>query len=74
MQITIPIEPQQQERPRYSSRGRFVRVYDPKNTKQFKQAVKAYISDYMLERNISRFEMPLVVTFIFLSQRTKKSL
>lgn len=65
MQITIPIEPQQQERPRYSSRGRFVRVYDPKNTKQFKRAVKTYISEYMLERNIRQFEAPLVVTLIF---------
>lgn len=65
MQITIPIEPQHQERPRYSGRGKFVRVYDPKNTKQFKQAVKAYISGYMIEHNISRFETPLVVTFVF---------
>lgn len=74
MQITIPIEPQHQERPRYSGRGKFVRVYDPKNTKQFKQAVKAYISDYMLKRNISRFETSLVVTFVCLSKRTKKCL
>lgn len=73
MQITIPIEPQHQERPRYSGRGKFVRVYDPKNTKQFKQAVKDYISEYMLKRNISRFETHLVVTF-YLSKRTKKCL
>lgn len=65
MKIEIPYEPQQQERPRYTSRGRFVKVYDPKKTANFKKAVRAYVTDYMLKHNMKRFETPISVTFVF---------
>lgn len=65
VKITIPIEPQQQERPRYAKRGRFVQVYDPKKTKQFKKQLGAYIREYMKLANISCFERPITVLICF---------
>ena len=40
MKITFNIEPQQQERPRATGRGRFIRVYDPPKTAKFKRELK----------------------------------
>lgn len=35
------IEPQQQERPRATGRGKFIRMYDPPNTAKFKRELRA---------------------------------
>lgn len=40
MELTFNIEPQQQERPRATGRGRFIRVYDPPKTAKFKRDLK----------------------------------
>lgn len=40
MILTFNIEPQQQERPRATGRGRFIRVYDPPKTAKFKRELK----------------------------------
>ncbi|MGK4098921.1 RusA family crossover junction endodeoxyribonuclease [Ligilactobacillus salivarius] len=40
MKIVFNIEPQQQERPRATGRGRFIRVYDPPKTAKFKRELK----------------------------------
>lgn len=40
MELTFNIEPQQQERPRATGRGRFIRVYDPPKTAKFKRELK----------------------------------
>lgn len=34
---TFDIEPQQQERPRFAKRGKYVRVYDPIKTANYKK-------------------------------------
>lgn len=38
-QFEFDIEPVQQQRPRFTRRGRFVRTYDPKKTADFKKAL-----------------------------------
>lgn len=40
MILNFNIEPQQQERPRATGRGRFIRVYDPPKTAKFKRELK----------------------------------
>lgn len=40
MELIFNIEPQQQERPRATGRGRFIRVYDPPKTAKFKRELK----------------------------------
>lgn len=40
MELRFNIEPQQQERPRATGRGRFIRVYDPPKTAKFKRELK----------------------------------
>lgn len=40
MKIVFNIEPQQQERPRATGRGKFIRVYDPPRTAKFKHELK----------------------------------
>lgn len=40
MELTFNIEPQQQERPRATGRGKFIRVYDPPKTAKFKRELK----------------------------------
>lgn len=37
MKLIFNIEPQQQERPRATGRGRFIRMYDPPKTAKFKR-------------------------------------
>lgn len=39
--FTVPGEPQAQGRPRFYRRGRFVGVYDPKESKDYKERVAA---------------------------------
>ena len=73
VKIVIPIEPVEQARPRYTSRGRFVRVYDPPKVSQFKKDLGYWMQDYMTKRNIRRFETPLTVTFTFY-RKLQKSL
>ena len=40
MELRFNIEPQQQERPRATGRGKFIRVYDPPKTAKFKRELK----------------------------------
>lgn len=65
MKIIVPIAPQQQERPRYAKRGRFVQVYDPKKTKIFKQQLGQFVKQYMRENELQPFTEPIVVSVIF---------
>lgn len=40
MELIFSIEPQQQERPRATGRGKFIRMYDPPKTAKFKCELK----------------------------------
>lgn len=72
MKIIVPIVPQQQERPRYAKRGRFVQVYDPKKTKIFKQQLGQFVKQYMRENELQPFTEPIVVSVIFYRPLQKK--
>ena len=62
MELTFNIEPQQQERPRATGRGRFIRVYDPPKTAKFKRELKQLA---MLEmRGKNKFDSAISVTII----------
>lgn len=65
MKIIVPIPPQQQERPRYAKRGRFVQVYDPKKTKKFKQELGQFVKAYMRKNELQQFTEPVIVSVIF---------
>lgn len=41
MKLRFEIEPQQQERPRATSQGRIVRLYDPTEDKSIQERIKA---------------------------------
>lgn len=73
MKIIVPIAPQQQERPRYAKRGRFVQVYDPKKTKIFKRQLGQFVKQYMRENELQPFTEPIIVSVI-LPSFTKKHL
>ncbi|OQQ93743.1 hypothetical protein B6U55_03135 [Ligilactobacillus salivarius] len=63
MELTFNIEPQQQERPRATGRGRFIRVYDPPKTAKFKRELKQLA---MLEmRGKNKFDSAISVTIRF---------
>jgi Holliday junction resolvase RusA-like endonuclease len=54
--FTVYTEPVAQGRPRFSNQGGFVRAYDPKKSKDFKQYVKLVASDH---RPITLLDGPL---------------
>jgi Holliday junction resolvase RusA-like endonuclease len=47
--ITIPGEPIAQGRPRFSTHGKFARAYDPKKSREGKDAIKYFVSTKMDE-------------------------
>lgn len=55
MQMTIPIEPVGQLRPRATRYGRGIRFYDPKKVAKFKKDVGEYVIGEMNARNLKRF-------------------
>lgn len=63
MKIVFNIEPQQQERPRATGRGKFIRMYDPPKTAKFKRELKQLA---MLEmRGRTKYEKAISVTIRF---------
>ena len=45
MKLRFNIEPQQQERPRATGRGKFIRMYDPPKTAKFKKQLQALATE-----------------------------
>lgn len=45
MKIVFNIEPKQQERPRATGRGKFIRMYDPPKTAKFKKQLRALATE-----------------------------
>lgn len=71
MRIVFNIEPQQQERPRATGRGKFIRMYDPPKTAKFKRELKQLA---MLEmRGKSKFDSAISVKIKFF-RRVQKSI
>lgn len=65
------IEPQQQERPRATGRGKFIRVYDPPNTAKFKRELKQLATIAMQGKE--RLSGALQVELVF-ARKVQKSL
>ena len=65
------IEPQQQERPRATGRGKFIRVYDPPNTAKFKRELRRLATIAM--RGKERLSGALQVEIVF-ARKVQKSL
>ena len=63
MKIVFNIEPQQQERPRATGRGRFIRVYDPPKTAKFKCELKQLARLEMQGKD--KFDSAISVTIKF---------
>lgn len=63
MKIIFNIEPQQQERPRATGRGRFIRVYDPPKTAKFKRELKQLAMLEMQDK--TKYEKAISVTIRF---------
>lgn len=61
--MAFNIEPQQQERPRATGRGRFIRVYDPPKTAKFKRELKQLAMLEMRDKN--KFDSAISVTIRF---------
>mgnify|MGYP001281759423 FL=1 len=60
--LTIPAEPIAQGRPRFSSRGGFVRAYDPKKSKDWKAFIADFASRCMEEQGYDKpTDVPLKV-------------
>lgn len=71
MILTFNIEPQQQERPRATGRGRFIRVYDPPKTAKFKRELKQLARIEMQGKD--KFDGAIKVTIRFF-RRVQKSI
>ena len=71
MRIVFNIEPQQQERPRATGRGRFIRVYDPLKTAKFKRELSQLARLEMQGR--TKYENAISVTIRFF-RRVQKSI
>lgn len=69
IQFTVYGEPVAQGRPRFSTQGGFVKVYDPAKSKDFKKYVKLVASEY---RPASLLEGPLQL-FVRVYKPTLKS-
>lgn len=63
MKMAFNIEPQQQERPRATGRGKFIRVYDPPKTAKFKRELKQLAMLEMRDKN--KFDSAISVTIRF---------
>lgn len=71
MELTFNIEPQQQERPRATGRGRFIRVYDPPKTAKFKQKMAKLAMVEMQGKD--KFDSAISVTIRFF-RKVQKSI
>ena len=66
VRMLIPYEPVEQARPRFTSRGKFVRVYDPPKVAKYKKLVRQYVAETMTVRGIEQYhDTALKVTFVF---------
>lgn len=57
--ITIPGEPVSQGRPRFARQGNYVKAYDPKKSRQGKEAVRFFVADKMEREVWLHLEGPL---------------
>lgn len=71
MKLIFNIEPQQQERPRATGRGKFIRMYDPPKTAKFKRELKQLAMLEMRDKN--KFDSAISVKIKFF-RRVQKSI
>ena len=71
MKIVFNIEPQQQERPRATGRGKFIRMYDPPKTAKFKRELKQLARLEMQGKD--KFDSAISVTIRFF-RKVQKSI
>lgn len=71
MELIFNIEPQQQERPRATGRGKFIRMYDPPKTAKFKRELKQLARLEMQGKD--KFDSAISVTIRFF-RRVQKSI
>lgn len=71
MELIFNIEPQQQERPRATGRGKFIRMYDPPKTAKFKRELKQLVRLEMQGKD--KFDSAISVTIRFF-RRVQKSI
>ena len=57
--ITIPGEPISQGRPRFARQGNYVKAYDPKKSRQGKEAVRFFVAEKMESEHWLLLEGPL---------------
>lgn len=70
MLIIIPIEPVEQQRPRATNRGGYVRVYDPPKVRKFKQQV----AEFVKQQPLPKFEDKELSVQIKFFRKIQKSL
>lgn len=62
IEFTVPGEPVAQGRPRFSTRGSFVKAYDPEKSKDYKAYVKLVSMAAMNERSLKSFDGAIAVS------------
>lgn len=62
IEFTVPGEPVAQGRPRFSTRGSFVKAYDPEKSKSYKAYVKLVAMAAMNERSLKAFDGAIAVS------------
>ena len=62
IEFTVPGEPVAQGRPRFSTRGSFVKAYDPEKSKSYKAYVKLVAAAAMSERSLKTFDGAIAVS------------
>lgn len=62
IEFTVPGEPVAQGRPRFSTRGNFVKAYDPEKSKDYKAYVKLVAMAAMSERSLKPFDGAIAVS------------
>lgn len=62
IEFTVPGEPVAQGRPRFSTRGSFVKAYDPEKSKSYKAYVKLVAAAAMSERSLKPLDGAIAVS------------
>ena len=72
LRIVVPGQPVAKGRPRFSSRGGFVRSYTPGPTRAYEAEVAIYAREAMVAQNVATFVGPLNCTITVRLERPNK--